>query len=153
MTAHVYSGARTPRLNRVVMWLVRRGISPMGAQILTVRGRSSGLPRRAPVNPLTIDGTTYLVAPRGHVAWTHNLRSHGEAELRIGRRSRHYHATELPVADRPEVLRPYLARWKREVGQYFAGDGITEHSTTQEWRAVAHHYPVFRLAPVDTPAD
>ena len=51
--------------NRIVAGLTRLGISVWGSRVLEVRGRKSGEPRRTPVNMLTLDGTTYLVAPRG----------------------------------------------------------------------------------------
>ena len=142
---HVYPGPTTPRINRMVMWLVRRGVNVMGTQILAVRGRSSGQLRLTPVNPLVIDGRTYLVAPRGHVQWTRNLRVVGEVELRLGRRRRQFTATEVPDAEKTEILRAYLARWKGEVGKYFAGDGITVNATDEQRQAVAEHYPVFAL--------
>lgn len=142
---HVYSGATTPRLNRLVMWLLRRGVPLAGAHVMGVRGRSTGRLRYAPVNPVTVGGSTYLVAPRGHVQWTRNLRAVGEVELRRSRRVRHYTATEVPERDRPEILRAYYLRFRMEVGKYFAGDGITKDSTEEEWLAVAGNYPVFLL--------
>jgi deazaflavin-dependent oxidoreductase (nitroreductase family) len=143
---HVFSGATTPRLNRALMWLLRRGVPVAGARVMTVRGRSTGQPRHTPVNPVTVDGGLYLVAPRGHVQWTRNLRAAGEVELRRGRTVRRYTATEVPEQDRPAVLRAYYRRFKAEVARYFAGDGITADSTEADWRAVAGNYPVFRLA-------
>lgn len=142
---HVYQGATSPFANRMVMWLIRRGLSPMGAQIMTVRGRSTGQPRQTPVNPLTLGGQTYLVAPRGHVQWTRNLRVVREVELGRGRRVRRFTVEEVPDADKPEILRTYLSTLKRVVARYFADDGITTESTDEQWLAVAANYPVFRL--------
>jgi hypothetical protein len=53
--------------NRIVAGLTRVGVSVWGSRVLEVRGRKSGEPRRVPVNLLTLDGTRYLVAPRGHI--------------------------------------------------------------------------------------
>ncbi|WP_438827377.1 nitroreductase family deazaflavin-dependent oxidoreductase [Streptomyces otsuchiensis] len=142
---HVYQGPTTPTVNRLVMWFARRGVSLMGARILTVRGRTSGEPRRAPVNPLTHEGALYLVAPRGHVQWTRNLRASGEAELRLGRGNRVYRATEVSDDAKAPLLRAYLARWKGEVGKYFEADSLDTRSTDEQWQAVASHYPVFAL--------
>ncbi|MDB1089321.1 nitroreductase family deazaflavin-dependent oxidoreductase [Streptomyces sp. ACA25] len=127
------------------MWFARRGVNLWGAQVLTVRGRKSGEPRTTPVNPLTLEGRTYLVAPRGHVQWTHNMRAAGGGELRIGRKVRRFDAAEVPDDEKPPVLRAYREAWKSEVGRYFEGHGITAESTDEEWRAVARHYPVFAV--------
>lgn len=136
-------------LNPTVRWFTHRGISPHGAQTLTVRGRSSGEWRSAPVNPMEVDGRTYLVAPRGHVQWTHNMRAAGAGRLRLGKRVRAFTAAEVPDEEKTELLRTYLRRWKFDVGGYFRQAGITVDATDQEWEAVAGHFPVFRLTWTD----
>jgi hypothetical protein len=66
-----------------------------------------------PVNVLTIDGTRYLVAPRGETQWVRNFRAAGcEGELALGRRSEPLRAVELSDEEKPDVLRAYLKRWK-----------------------------------------
>ena len=55
--------------NEFVGRLTRLGISVYGSRVLYVRGRKSGEWRSNPVNPLTVDGTRYLVAPRGTTQW------------------------------------------------------------------------------------
>jgi deazaflavin-dependent oxidoreductase (nitroreductase family) len=89
--------------------------------VLEVRGRKSGEPRRTPVNPLTLGGERYLVAPRGHTQWVRNLRASGSGRLLVGRRGEAFTATEIPDSDKPPVLRAYLRRWKWEVGAFFGG--------------------------------
>ena len=79
--------------------------------------------RSTPVNVLTIDDRQYLVAPRGVTQWVLNARAAGEVSLRVGRRVEHLLVVELADADKPDVLRPYLQRWKWEVGQFFDGVG------------------------------
>jgi len=61
--------------NESVGRLTRMGISVYGSRVLYVRGRKSGEWRSNPVNPLTVDGTRYLVAPRGNTQWVRNLRA------------------------------------------------------------------------------
>ncbi len=134
-------------LNRMVAWLARRGISVKGSQELAVRGRKSGEWRRTPVNPLLLDGERYLVAPRGHVQWTHNMRAAGGGRLLLGRRTEDFTATEVADDDKPPVLRAYLKAWKSEVGIFF--DGVGPDSSTEELRAIAPKHPVFRIRPVD----
>jgi deazaflavin-dependent oxidoreductase (nitroreductase family) len=136
-TAHVF--------NPLVNLLMRSGVSVLGSRILEVRGRSSGEPRRTPVNLLTIDGTHYLVAPRGETQWVRNLRAAGEGRLLLGRRGEPFSAAELTGEDvKAPILRAYLKRWKAEVGVFF--DGVGPDSSEEQLRAAAAKHPVFRIS-------
>src|SRR5467141_1590086 len=86
--------------NRTMAGLTKLGISVYGSRVLAVRGRKSGEWRTTPVNPLTLDGERYLVAPRGNTQWVRNMRVAGGGELRVGRRVEKFTATELPVEER-----------------------------------------------------
>src|SRR3954454_8407986 len=70
--------------NRIVALLTRAGVSVWGSRELRVRGRTSGEWRTTPVNLLTLQGSQYLVAPRGETQWVRNLRVAGTGELRVG---------------------------------------------------------------------
>ena len=129
--------------NRVIAGLTRLGISVWGSRILRVRGRKTGEFRSVPVNLLTVDGQRYLVAPRGHTQWVRNLRAAGEGELRVGRRTEGFHATEMDDGDKVEILRRYLKRWKAEVGVFFGG--VSAKSSDDELRRIAPDHPVFRI--------
>lgn len=129
--------------NRIVRGLTRLGVSVLGSRELRVRGRTSGAWRSTPVNLLVIDGTSYLVAPRGVTQWVRNLRAAGSGELRVGRRVQPFTAEELPEQDKPPVLRAYLRRWRFEIGAFFAGVG--PDATDEQFAAIAAGYPVFRL--------
>ncbi|GAA1420351.1 nitroreductase family deazaflavin-dependent oxidoreductase [Streptomyces thermospinosisporus] len=133
--------------NRFVAWLTRRGISVWGSRVLAVRGRKSGQWRTTPVNPLTVDGQQYLVAPRGHVQWTHNMRAAGGGQLRLGKRVENFTAVEVADDDKPPLLRAYLKRWKAEVGVFFKGVG--PGSSDAELRRIAPDHPVFRITITD----
>lgn len=133
----------TAALNTAVMWLVRHGISVAGARILAVRGRTSGEWRTSPVNLLEVDGTRFLVAPRGRTQWVRNIRVCGEGELRLGHRVEPFRAHELIGEEQLPVMREYLRRWGWEVGQFV--DGLTKDSTDDQLRAVAPGFPVFRI--------
>jgi deazaflavin-dependent oxidoreductase (nitroreductase family) len=130
-------------LNRSVAWLTRRGVSVWGSRVLAVRGRKSGEWRRTPVNLLTFEGDRYLVAPRGHVQWTHNMRAAGGGRLLLGDQVEEFTATEVTDDAKPAVLRAYLKRWKSEVGAFF--DGVGPDSTEEELRAIAPRHPVFLI--------
>jgi deazaflavin-dependent oxidoreductase (nitroreductase family) len=131
--------------NRMLNVLMALGFSVWGSRVLEVRGRSSGEPRRTPVNLLSLDGTRYLVAPRGETQWVRNLRAAGEGRLLLGRRSEPFRAQEIASdAEKVPILRAYLARWKAEVGVFF--DGVGPDSPEDELRDAAAKHPVFRIA-------
>jgi len=127
--------------NRLVAVATRAGLSVWGSRVLQVRGRSSGEWRETPVNLLTYDGRRYLVAPRGVTQWVRNLRVAGEGNLRLGRRTEHFHATEIADEQKIEILRAYLKRWKAEVGVFFGG--VSSKSSDDEIRGIAPNHPVF----------
>ena len=129
---------------RLVSGLTRMGVSLLGSRILYVRGRKTGEWRTTPVNLLTYEGERYLVAPRGHTQWVRNMRVAGGGELHIGRRVEVFTATEVADADKPEILRAYLKRWKFEVGMFF--DGVGPDASDEKLLQIAPGYPVFRLS-------
>jgi deazaflavin-dependent oxidoreductase (nitroreductase family) len=131
-------------MNPLIAVATRLGLSAWGSRVLEVRGRTSGQPRRNPVNPLEFEGGRYLVAPRGHTQWVRNLRAAGEGHLLIGGRREHFRATELPDAEKEPILRAYLRRWKWEVGRFFGGVG--PDSPPEELRRIAPDHPVFRIS-------
>jgi deazaflavin-dependent oxidoreductase (nitroreductase family) len=140
---YVVPGQGTRIFNAAVAALTRAGVSVWGSRVLAVRGRKSGELRTTPVNLLTVDGERYLVAPRGVTQWVRNVRAAGEADLRLGRRVEHVRLEELADADKPAILRPYLRRWKFEVGVFF--DGVDASASDEELRAVGPKHPVFRV--------
>ena len=132
--------------NEAVVLLTRAGISVWGSRVLEVAGRSSGEPRRVPVNLLSLDGNQYLVSARGTGQWVRNVRAAGgQLDLLLGRTRQHCVAIELPDEQKPPVLRAYLRRWKAEVGVFF--EGVTADSGDDELQAVGPNHPVFLLRP------
>jgi deazaflavin-dependent oxidoreductase (nitroreductase family) len=100
---------------------------------LGVRGRTSGEWRRVPVNVLELDGSRYLVAPRGDTQWVRNLRAAGSGELRIKGRTEAFSATEVADAEKQPIIDAYLARWGSQVKSQF------------EQLPEAADHPVFRI--------
>jgi deazaflavin-dependent oxidoreductase (nitroreductase family) len=132
-------------MNRVMNGLTRLGVSVRGSRVLEHRGRTSGELHHTPVNLLTLDGTQYLVAPRGETQWVRNVRSAGgQLVLILGRRRQLATATEIPPAEAVPVLRAYLRRWKFETGMFF--DGVSPDSTDAEWADAAPRHPVFAIS-------
>ena len=103
-TADAPRPARVPRFvpwfNVVARRLLRAG-SPMGPNVLvTIRGRTSGLPRSTPLAIIEHSGRRWIWAPYGEVDWVRNLRAAGEATITAGRRTEEVTATELDPAER-----------------------------------------------------
>ncbi len=129
--------------NRIVAGLARMGIGIAGSRVLEVQGRKSGEWRRTPVNPLEFEGDRYLVAPRGDTQWVRNMRVAGGGRLVRGRRVEEFSAAEVPVDERPPLLRAYLEKWKWESGAFFGGAG--PDSSEDELRRIAADHPAFRI--------
>ncbi|GAB4326779.1 MAG: nitroreductase family deazaflavin-dependent oxidoreductase [Dehalococcoidia bacterium] len=128
--------------NPLVGGVTRLGLSLRGSRVLFVKGRKSGKWRSTPVNPLTVDGARYLVAPRGETHWVRNIRASGEGRLKLGRRTEAIRVEEVPVGERPPILRAYLKRWRAETGKFF---GVSKDPTDDELERIAPHHPVFRI--------
>ena len=134
--------------NAAIRWLAEMGISIAGTRALRVRGRKTGKQRGVVINLLTIDGVDYLVSPRGNTQWARNVRAAGVVEMGPRWRSAPTRVTEVDDADKPEVLRRYLARWYWQVKGYVAG--LTPESSEEQLRAAAPSIPVFVLAEAST---
>jgi deazaflavin-dependent oxidoreductase (nitroreductase family) len=130
-------------VNPLIKGLHRLGIGVAGSQTLAVRGRKTGEWRTNPVNPFELEGHTYLLAPRGTTQWVRNLRAaDGEGELRSGRKTRRFRATEVPGSERLPMLRLYMDRWSWEVKGFL---GIDADAPDEELRRIAPDHPVFEL--------
>ncbi|MFD4761934.1 nitroreductase family deazaflavin-dependent oxidoreductase [Streptomyces sp. NPDC058439] len=145
---YLQGNAFSIRMNGVIGWLARHGVSLQGSAELSVRGRKSGQPQRIPVNPHTHKGAQYLVSARGHSQWVRNMRAAGGGELRVGRKVRTFTAVEIADDEQKAlVVRTYLERWGWQVNQYF--QGVTAKSTDAELLAACPDHPVFRVAVKD----
>jgi deazaflavin-dependent oxidoreductase (nitroreductase family) len=130
--------------NRLVGVAVKLGAGPRSMRTLFVRGRKSGKVYSAPVNLLELDGTRYLLAPRGVTSWVRNLRATGTGELRRGRSVETFTAVELPDEAKPVIMHAYLERWHGQVKQFFPGMDAT--TPQDKLLARAGDYPVFQLS-------
>jgi deazaflavin-dependent oxidoreductase (nitroreductase family) len=151
---HVASSATTPipsivhRLQPLVTAALRAGI-PMGPNVLmVVRGRKSGQPRTVPVAVLHADGRDVVFSPFGEVAWVHNLRAAGRAELRRGRHRRPVTAVPMPPDEAARALEVGLGEFMGVpvIGPMVAGwYGITRSSTSEDYALAARSHPAFVL--------
>ena len=127
-----------------IRWLAELGISLFGTRAVYMRGRNSGKQRAVVVNLLTVDGVDYLVSPRGNTQWVRNVRAAGVVEMGPRWRRIRARVSEVDDAAKPELLKPYLARWYWQVKGFVAG--LTPESSDEQLRAAAPSIPVFVLA-------
>lgn len=139
------------RLNWLGVLLTSVGLAPRDAVTLQVRGRTSGKARRVPILRTRYQGNDYLVALAGESQWVRNVRAaDGDAAIRRGR-SRHVHLDELDSADRPDIIAEYLHAGRRRSGAGANADqaryyfGLDPGPSIDDIRAIAEHYPVFRI--------
>jgi deazaflavin-dependent oxidoreductase (nitroreductase family) len=130
--------------NTVVEFVVGAvGLPLMGAEVLDVRGRKSGIGRSVVVNPLDLGGQVYLLSARGESQWVKNLRAAGEGRLRRGKRSRAFRAHEVTAEEEKlSVMRAYLQRWGWQVRSFM---GVDKNSTDEARREILAKHPVFVL--------
>ncbi|MGE3073694.1 MAG: nitroreductase/quinone reductase family protein [Dehalococcoidia bacterium] len=107
-------------MNGALGLAVKLGMSPQGANLLTVRGRKSGKNMTTPVNPMMFEGAQYLVSPRGNTHWARNIRASHEGTLRLGRKKRPIRILEELADDaKPPILLAYLDRWAGVTKDHF----------------------------------
>jgi deazaflavin-dependent oxidoreductase (nitroreductase family) len=133
----------TTPLLRAGVKLAGPGNYPM--YLLTVRGRTSGLPRTVPIVLLEQQGKRYLAATYGSVNWVRNLRAAGEAILTRGRGAEAVTATELPLGEAAIVLRTETRR--TPLARYMAGKfyGVTADASLETFERAVLTHPIFVL--------
>ena len=128
--------------NRFMGRLLRLGFAPGYMRLLEVRGRKSGKLFTTPVNVLDFQGKRWLVAARGETAWARNARAAGRVVLRRGASTESLTIRELADADKPEVIKAFLDRFKSQVQRFF---DVPAGSPADAFRATASRTPVFEL--------
>jgi deazaflavin-dependent oxidoreductase (nitroreductase family) len=99
----------------VLKFLLKVGL-PLGANgLITIPGRSSGLPRTAAVAIIGVDGRRWVWAPWGDVHWVCNLRAARRASITVRRRREEVGATELDPSERVAFFRDVLAPLARSI--------------------------------------
>lgn len=93
--------------NRVIVALQRIGLAIGTMRVLSVPGRKSGNLQTTPVSPLIVNGQVYVVGGTIEADWVKTARASGWGILKQGRRSRRVALVELPVAERPPILREF----------------------------------------------
>jgi len=120
------------------------GLTPNYVVTLEVVGRRSGRVISLPLVMATFDGDRFLVSMLGEgVSWVRNVRAAGgNATLRHGQREQ-IRLEEVPVDQRPAVLKAYLRR----------APGARPHvpvdrgAPLSEFEKIAADIPVFQILP------
>jgi hypothetical protein len=129
-------------LNRFSAVVYGAGIWPSRQATLQVAGRRTGRTISLPVVIADLDGERYLVSMLGvDAGWVRNVRAaQGRAALRHGRREA-VRLDEVDVADRPPVLKRYLALAPGARPHI----PVDRHAPVEEFGEVAARIPVFRI--------
>lgn len=131
-------------LNAAIRTLVGLGIGPGHMRVLEVRGRKTGKLHATPIDVLVVQDRLYLVAPRGRTQWVRNAEASGEVTLRRGARADGYQLRALSDAEKPEILKAYLDRFRHAVQRFFT---VPAGSPPAAFAAIAGRYPTFELIP------
>lgn len=132
--------------NRCFGFLVGLGIGSEHSYLLITRGRKSGREYATPVNVLDIAGRRYLVASRGETGWVKNARAAGIVAIRKGAKRWSLRARELPLQERPPVIKEFLTRFASSVQRFYS---IRPDAPVEAFHAIAADNPVFELTAPD----
>jgi deazaflavin-dependent oxidoreductase (nitroreductase family) len=131
--------------NRIFGFLVGLGLGFSYNYLLQVRGRKSGKLYSTPIDLLELKGKRFLVAPRGRTQWVRNAEAAGEVTLKRGGSRQRFRLRPVSDAEKPEMLKAYLDRFKREVQRYFP---VPAGSPREAFVELVPNYPVFELLPI-----
>ncbi len=152
MSVSLARAARVPRhvslLNPVLKFLLAMRV-PLGANALvTVRGRTTGLPRTTPLAIIEVAGRRWVWSPWGDVHWVRNLRAAGRATITRRAAKEEVGVVELDPVERVaffrDVLGPYARSIRGGVLLVRLVDGVDLHDpvTAAEGRCVFELHPV-----------
>jgi deazaflavin-dependent oxidoreductase (nitroreductase family) len=120
MSSATRSAARVPRsvsiFGPILRFLLAAGV-PLGFnRLVTIRGRTTGLPRTAALAVVEVGGRRWVWAPWGEVHWVQNLRAAGRATITYrGGWTEEVTATELDPTQRVAFFRDVLGPLARRL--------------------------------------
>jgi hypothetical protein len=127
----------------MITTVTKLGIRPGGMAILGVKGRKTGRVHKTPVNPVEVNGKTYLFAPRGTSQWVLNVRAAGgKANLHLGRKLQPVTLTEVGDSEKLPIAREYVRRFYSAVGKIM---NIPKDPSDEQLRSKLANHPVFLI--------
>ena len=149
MSDHATNTVSVPRLmplfNPIAKALLGAGV-PMGFNgLITIRGRTSGLPRTTPLAIIEHDGRRWVWSPWGDVQWVRNLRAAGCATITVRGRREDVTATELDATQRDEFFRDVLVPVARGIPFGFRFVRFVDGVDLNDPVNAAEGRPVFEL--------
>jgi deazaflavin-dependent oxidoreductase (nitroreductase family) len=152
MSSNIGSAARAPRrvslFNPIARLLLAARV-PLGFNgLITIRGRTSGLPRTTPVAIIDVSGRRWIWAPWGEVNWVRNLRVAGQATITVRGRREEVRATELDQPQRVGFFRDVLGPVARGIPFGVRFIRIVDGVDLDDPLEAAEGRPVFELHPV-----
>jgi hypothetical protein len=127
--------------NHLNIAMLGRGIGPATQRVLTIPGRTSGLPRRTPIAIVAFGGAEYIVAGFPSSDWVKNARAAGRGTLSRGSVSTPVELAEIRVEERLPILREFLRTIRG--GRSFLT--VDSRASDAELEAAAAGHPVFRV--------
>lgn len=136
-----------PAFSPLLRFLLARGVRLGPNALVTIRGRSSGVPRTTPLAVIEDAAGRWIWSPWGDVHWVRNLRAAGEATVMVGGRVERVTATELSPAERLAFFRDTLAPAARRMRLGVAFVRLVDGVDINHPAAAADGRVVFELSP------
>jgi len=128
--------------NSILGFFTSRGMGPERIHKIEVRGRKSGQLRTAVISVVEYEGERYLVAPRGNTEWSRNVKAaNGDASLLRKDREK-VHLEEVPVDQRPPIIKKYLGENASATKAYF---GVDPDAPIEDFERIAPDHPTFKV--------
>jgi deazaflavin-dependent oxidoreductase (nitroreductase family) len=134
----------TKAMNGLFGWIAARGMGPGKTYEIEVTGRSSGEPRKVPVNIVEFEGKRYLVAPRGETEWVRNVRAAAGLAILRRKEDEDVRLTEIAEAERAPIIQKYLGENAMVTKSSF---GIEPTAPIEEFQRIAPRHPTFLVEP------
>jgi hypothetical protein len=128
--------------NRVVILLNRMGLSLGTMHILSIPGRKTGKMRSTPVSVLRVNDQRYILTGL-ETGWVKNARAAGWGMLSYGSKKERVRLIELPVEERPAILREFPVQVPG--GVQFFERLLDLPNDPEAFAQAAPRCPVFRL--------
>lgn len=136
-----------PMFSPILRRLLAAGV-PLGFnRLVTIRGRTSGIPRTTPLAIIDLDGRRWVWAPWGEAQWVHNLRAAGRATIEGPGRAEEVVATELDPAARVTFFRDVLGPVARAMPLGMRFIRTVDQTDPADPVAAARGRAVFELRP------